>query len=576
MSYELRYDSGEGERRIRVPPEGLRIGRGGENDVVLSHSSVSRQHLILAWRGDALVAEDLGSTNGLKVNSEPTQLAVVRGDDVLQVGKFELRVHRLSSRTPRPREPRERSPRRRPATSHRPTVPLQEEARSVRLGTGAADPSAELSAEGVPAGTLIRRLSDFPGLQSKAAAEPGPAAAGKRSDAGAQNYFEALNHLARELLRADREERVLRTVVETVFRSLAVDRAFVLLGSTPETLRCELLRDGDQVEVRPHDAVPVSQTILRTVMEDQVGLLTLDALDDQRLLSGESIRLHGIRSAMCAPLWAEGKIVGFIQVDSPFEKGRFGGEDLDFLITVANYGAVGIQRIQERRSRGLLERYHSPSVVNEVLRADREEIGDRRLRRAEVTVLFGDLVGFTGLSERAPLDDVADLLEGYFDRATAAVFAHGGTLDKFIGDCVMAFFGAPLEQENHAELAVRAALELARSVSGWNAERTRAGLFPVHYRIGINSGTVLVGDVGSRDRVDYTVLGNPVNLASRLESSVARPGDIVVGEATHTLLGGKFPSEPLGEQTVRGLRNVVRAYRIPSAAGAEQARKPAP
>src|SRR5688500_13364983 len=168
-----------------------------------------------------------------------------------------------------------------------------------------------------------------------------------------------------------------------------------------------------------------------------------------------------------------------------------------------------------------------------------------RLRQAEVTVMFADAVGFTAMSEELSPDGVAELLDGFFNEAVEAVFAHDGTLDKFIGDAVMAFFGAPVAVEDHAERALRAALDLRFRLKRWNSRHVAAGGRPVDIRIALNSGPVVVGDVGSSRRVDYTVLGNTVNVASRLES-IGGPGDIVVGPGTQALLPDDFPLRPLG------------------------------
>ena len=186
----------------------------------------------------------------------------------------------------------------------------------------------------------------------------------------------------------------------------------------------------------------------------------------------------------------------------------------------------------------------------------------RRLKPAEVSVLFADIVGFTAYSEEAEPEDVAELMEGYFTHAVDAIFSAGGTLDKFIGDCVMAFFGAPMSQDDHAERAVKAAVRFCEALDEWNAERDSQGLPTIASRIGINSGPVVVGDIGSNRRVDYTVLGNTVNVAARLEEKVASKGDIVIGEETHRMIGGAFPTESLGEQQLKGLSKSIVAYRL--------------
>ncbi len=126
----------------------------------------------------------------------------------------------------------------------------------------------------------------------------------------------------------------------------------------------------------------------------------------------------------------------------------------------------------------------------------------------------------------------------------------------------MAFFGAPVPQPDHAERAVRAAVDLQQGLRAWSVERAALGLLPFGARIAVNSGPVVVGDVGSARRVDYTVLGNTVNVAARLEEFVAQPGDVVLGPETHRLLAGAFPSEPLGEFQLKGLKRKILAHRI--------------
>jgi adenylate cyclase len=214
--------------------------------------------------------------------------------------------------------------------------------------------------------------------------------------------------------------------------------------------------------------------------------------------------------------------------------------------------------------RGRLERYHSPAVIESIVQAapGAGDAGVGRMKQAEATVLFADLAGFTPVSEKASPQQVAEMLESYFTHAVEAIFQAGGTLDKFIGDCVMAFFGAPVPQADHAQRAVKAALEIQKAQSALNTDRTRRGLPALKVRIAIQSGPVMVGDVGSKKRVDYTVLGNTVNVAARLESSVAEPGDVTIGGETERLLGGAFPVEALGEFQLKGLEQRVYAFRV--------------
>jgi len=274
---------------------------------------------------------------------------------------------------------------------------------------------------------------------------------------------------------------------------------------------------------------------------------------------------------MCAPLWSGEKIIGVLQVDTPFHAGTFNEQDLDLLTALANFAAVAVERLRnaeiaefERQVRSRLERYHSPSVIESIVTSDPAEaetvVG--RVKAVEATVLFADLAGFTALSEKLAPGEVATMLEEFFTPAVEAIFEAGGTLDKFIGDCVMAFFGAPVAQPDHADRAVRAALKILAAHDAWNAARTKQKLATLPVRVAINSGPVVVGDVGSRSRVDYTVLGNTVNVCARLEAYVGEAGEITIGEATQKLLGGGLPTEALGEFQLKGLESKVRAFRV--------------
>lgn len=509
----------------------VRLGRGSDNDVVLSDVSVSRYHAELSREDGSWYVEDLKSTNGVEVNRVPVQRAPLQPGDRLGIGIFDLQLESFE-----PRDVRQ-------------TLPVKEDTGPILNNATIVRPLAELSAA----------------LDAK----PARADETTREQTDADRRFGHLARLARFLITAEAVDEVLQHVLDISFASLPVDRGFILMDTGDEgdgELECELMRIKDRVERRPSGEIPVSRTMLRAVMKERVALVTFDAQSDQRLLGGESIRLHQIRAAMCAPLWSGEKIIGVMQVDSPFQVGAFNEHDLDFLATLANFAAVAVERIRwarqaehEKAMRSRLERYHSPAVIEEVLQ---QGDGMRRLKLAQATVLFADLVGFTPFAESSRPEEVAESLDAFLNLAVEAIFRAGGTLDKFIGDCVMAFFGAPVPQEDHAERATRAAVEIQRDLAAWNRERAAQGLPAFNARVALNSGLVVVGDIGSARRVDYTVLGNTVNVAARLESGVARPGDVVIGPETHRLLGGAIATEPLGEFQLKGLQQKILAYRV--------------
>ncbi len=496
---------------------------------MLPDTSVSRRHAKVTWEAGDWFVHDLGSTNKVFVNEAQAERQRIHPGDRIMIGTFELLVEPGAGAA----------------------APEPDPVINATIVRKVSDLVSELDGvSGSMALDSVESITELPEVHEPITETPSTSGTGK--------YFEYLNRLARDLIHTDSVAEVLEKVMDIAFAALPVDRGFILLGKSTRAVKCEIMRTGDKVEHQPAGDVPVSRSILRTVMEQEIGFLTVDAMDDTGL-DGKSIAIHNIRSAMCAPLWSTDKITGFIQVDSPVQTGSFNETHLDFLITLANYAAVGVQRVQERRLRGRLERYHSPGVVDQVLNDEVE--GGQNLRNATVTVLFGDLVGFTAFTETAGLEEVAELLDGYFNLAVEAIFEQSGTLDKFIGDCVMAFFGAPIDQPDHALRGVRAAVSLMDSMDLWNAERRRAGLPEVKCRIGLNSGDVVVGDVGSAQRVDYSVLGTTVNVAARLESA-GIPGEIVIGEATKQLLGGFFELEPLGPQALKGLQQSVEAYRV--------------
>jgi adenylate cyclase len=219
---------------------------------------------------------------------------------------------------------------------------------------------------------------------------------------------------------------------------------------------------------------------------------------------------------------------------------------------------------QRRRARDLrrhFARFVGPRVLSEIMSEGYVELeGERR----EITVLFSDLQGFTTLSERLPPAQTVALLNQYLDRMVAVIFSHEGTLDKFMGDGIMAYFGAPQPSSDHAAQAVRCALEMQRALAQWREETAGQGLPPVFMRIGVHTGTAVVGEMGSRLQVSYTAIGDTVNVAARLEPLNKEFGTgILISEHTRAGLGDEFITEFKGELQVKGRNEPVRVYTVP-------------
>jgi len=209
--------------------------------------------------------------------------------------------------------------------------------------------------------------------------------------------------------------------------------------------------------------------------------------------------------------------------------------------------------------RETLSRYLSPQVMAQVL----SDTGLRSLRsaRREVTVFFADIRNFTAFAERHQPEEVVDVLNEYFDLMVHVLFEHQGTLDKFLGDGLLALFGTPLEQLDHAQRAVQAALDIQRATTALNAVRRHRGQPTLHLGIGINSGEAIVGNIGSEKRMEYTVVGDMVNVAQRLQTQ-AGGGEILIGASLFPHVQHLVSVYDTVEMQVRGHQQPVWAHRI--------------
>src|SRR5882762_2705255 len=363
----------------------LAVGRTEGNDIVLNHPSVSRKHAKFEARGDQWWIVDLKSTNGVKVNGNLVTEAQVAAGDKLSIGSVLVDARAL--------------------------------------------PSVDFNADSMfdnPSGTVIRRISDFNSefgldlnevLENKRPVTRPPSQPGLREPAvSREKIFQVLVQVAKALLASEELQVVLTTVMDIIFRYLPVERGLIILfdeEGNPIPKLTKFIEGAEQQDI------PISRTILKMVSQQQVALMTSNALEDARLLGGKSIAIHGIRSAMCVPLWNRQRVIGAVQVDSPIHIGSFTEEDLDLLTALANFAAVAIERAQlaekieeERKIRARMERYHSPAVVDEIVKgtirgaaADASEI-----RNAEVSILFADISGVTTVSETKNPEEVAEFL----------------------------------------------------------------------------------------------------------------------------------------------------------------------
>jgi adenylate cyclase len=330
-----------------------------------------------------------------------------------------------------------------------------------------------------------------------------------------------------------------------------------------------------QSEVRyrgaPRDDQPqiiLSKQIIQRIKSEQQPILIQDASADERFAQSDSVRMSGSRSAICAPLASGDRLYALLYVDNLERPSAFTQEELNVLSLVAAQAAAAIdnamthnQLSHQAVQRAALERFLSPAVV-EMVSAHPDEVRLGGVNQ-EVSVLFADIRGFTGISEKMPPEKVVEILNDYFTRVTDVIFDNEGTLDKYLGDGIMAVFGAPISRKEDARNAVRAAIEIQRLVVQLNRDAAEREWPELKIGIGINTGMVVAGNIGSPSRLDYTVIGDAVNAAARLMAA-ARAGEILISESTAKKLAKPkdFFLTELEPLLLRGKTEKIGVFRV--------------
>lgn len=510
--------------RWSLPAAGhLVAGRAPENAFVLPDNRCSRRHFALECTGDRVTLHDLGSANGTMLNGRLVEVPTpLRDGDIIAAGGLEL-------------------------------VFVAGEGEAALIGRSddvIVKPVQEVAAS--LQGGFEHALQGF-----RRDDTPGAMVALDESSA-----ITVLGQLARIILSTTTTTELFESAIDLVFQALRVHRVaiFLLDADGRPILDTHRSLDGEGSEFI------VSSTILDRAIRERVAITSGDARHDPRFSSGQSIAAWSIRSVLCCPLWNENEVYGVLYLDNLKQQHAFGVKDLQLATGIANLIAIGYKQYQlkekiklEAIRRSHLERYHSPDVVNLILNRSGTAADLQTATELKATILFADIKGFTPLSERLRPAELAELLNWYFDLMTRVIFKHKGSVNKFIGDAIMAIFGAPISHGNDAEAAVTAALDMLTSLEDFNAHLEERKRFQI--RIGINTGVVIAGDIGARNRMEYTVIGDTVNTAQRLES-ICRPNAVTIGQRTFEHVRDKFKFRDLGPQTLKGKADAVHAYEV--------------
>jgi adenylate cyclase len=524
-----------GEQAIDLQPgRTVVVGRAVTSDVPIYDPTISRRHAEVSLGDGGVKVKDLGSSNGTFLNGARITADVTAGEnDVITFGKVAFRVKLVSAPAARP-----------------PVV------------------SAEFVGAKAAGGTIVRQLPVSGGVPAIVTASPSGAShlkvTAKSLEELREKKLELLLEISKELSKQQELDRLLDKVVEFTFQVMNVDRVSILLLEDRTGELVPRISKGRTPQSSASKLVP--QSIARRVVEDRVAILSDNTAADERF-KGKSILIQSVRSAMCTPLMGtDQKVLGILYVDNLTATHSFSDDDLKFLIAFGSLAAVAIENSQrsERLRREALvlsnfQRYFAPNLAAQI--AQQEGAVQLGGVKRPVVIFFSDIRGFTPLSEAMGPDQIATLLTEYFTEMVEMVFEHGGTLDKFMGDAIMALWGAPIAHEDDADRALGCALGQLTALAKLNAKWKEQGRPELRIGIGINFGEVFAGNIGSDRRLEYTVIGDAVNTAKRL-CDTAGPNEILISEPFYQQLKDPGTLEALEPIQVKGKSKKIPVYRV--------------
>ncbi len=569
MSASVRLEVIEGEGKgSAVVLSGISvIGRDPASALVVADRAVSREHAVVRpEEGFGFVIEDLDSRTGTFVNGVRTRKAVLQDGDAVRVGSTTLRV-RVAAES------------------------LQGEVlpEHVDVVKTRYMPTARLTLDAVRFRTRVRDLSESAGPPSTGRVAAGEDADDERptsrlsADDDEQAPVEPPGSAPDDEPPPDDAAAVARRLelLCEISTSLAAihdparltrETALRLFGMFPQARRLgffELVEDaqgGDPV-LRPRylvdrsarekgERVQVSHSVLQAAVSERQAVLSEDVSLDPRFRLTQSLEQAGVQSIICVPLCLGDRTLGALYLDAADPARPFDAGALRLVTGVAAILAAAFEnarlftRVQAQTvMRANLERYFSPDLVERVLKGELPLARQGQL--AQGTFIFVDIRGFSRLTDTTPPPVLVATLNAYFAAMQRIIFRGGGTVERFGGDSILAYWGVVDADADAPARACRAALAMQVEVFRLNPELVAEGRPPLRVAIGINSGEVIAGEVGSPERYEFTILGDAVNVARRLEGQ-ALGWEVLAGASTTAHLGDRALHRPLPPVTVKG------------------------
>jgi len=500
---------------FELPSSGIyKVGRANDNDIVLNDRRVSRYHAHIRIENGQFILVDgyfvngelRRSVNQVFVNGIQSYEKVLQSGDIITIGSSRLEFRVVKDDV------------------------------SIEAGSGNID------FEEQPLGQTQFLISAKDIIEKHSGALPEKEELSLEEIKNLHRKAEILRmfyEMSKMLSTSFDLREIFSKATDLIFQATPAERVVALLldeDAEDYALSPVAIRVRDQKTSSLVGKLSVSKTITKKVIAEKIAILSQDASADAQFSSAESIVSQGVRSTICAPLITETEVHGVIYADrlNPFEV--FSQEDLELITAVAAQTAITVETVKahkrlarEEIARANYSRFMPEYVVNQILQnPDSFCLGGINQK---ITVLFADIRGFTLLAENENPERIVELLNRYFTMMSELIFEHGGTLDKYIGDGLMAIFGAPTVSPMDATNAIKCAVAMQKNLVELNEKLKAEGYREIGVGIGLHTGIATVGYIGSDKRSEYTAIGDTVNLASRLES-LAASGEILITEAT--------------------------------------------
>ena len=519
-----------------IPAASYSIGRAKENDIVLNDRRVSRRHAQIVADGANFKLIDgyfvngelTRSINRVFVNGQPAlEKTLEQGDEII-IGESKFEFRKLGE-----------------------TLSKQSLGKTEFPDV---EPSKALNYDDQPLGhtQMLISANEIIGTRSNTSIEanivtPEEIKILRRK----AQVLDLLYEMSKTIGTVFDLKEIFVKATDLIFRGTPAERVVALIAD--ETVDGKILdyslfpiaiKARDENLEKLTEKLTISRTITQKVMRDKVALLSQDAKTDEQFRGAESIVSQGVRSTICAPLITESNVHGVIYADRFDPFATFSADDLELISAVAAQTAVTVETVKahnrlarEEVARANYSRFMPEYVVKQLLEnPDSFKLGGVN---QTITVLFADIRGFTSLSEKENPEKIVGLLNKYFSAMSEIIFAHGGTLDKYIGDGLMALFGAPTATPEDATNALKTAVTMQNRLVTLNNELEVEGFSRIQIGIGLHTGLATIGYIGSEQRSEYTAIGDTVNIAARLESN-ALGGQILISEATAAAGGESF------------------------------------